>query len=328
MKKLYKRLGFLSLLMFAYLVFFTCFDEYDFFSIRQLIGNEKKIDYFVISDKGDKVTKANPYTSFLYIFNADKTKEYTIILGDSRMTRINPEKIKKYMGSDDEEILNLSYGGAALSESIDEFYFALKHLKIKKVVFELDDHALDINWKYDRTSELLGMDRLEYYKYYLFMYYNNRMAVENFLIKLGILKGKDDRLDYDEQFKNIVDNFRKWQETYQINYENVNRLKEAAKLCDSKGIECVFFCPPVNKVFYEDELIRKNHTEPMDSVKMELSYYGKVLDMHFLSELSYLGKDEWKDPVHYDLSITEQIEKNLAGVDSGYMKILYKGEEQ
>ena len=149
MRKLCFKFGILLFLFVSYLLLFIAFDSNDFLGVRvRFLHNIK--DTKVVSYNGDKIFSDSPDPVLKYISNINKNKEYSIILGDSKFTFLDVKRLSKISG---EDYLNISYGGAALEESILEFWYTVKRIKVKKVIFELDFHALNNNWRMDRISK-------------------------------------------------------------------------------------------------------------------------------------------------------------------------------
>ena len=128
MRKLYLKLIVIFFVFVSYFLVFTAFDPNDFFGVRlNLLHNLD--DSRVVSYNGDKLVTKSPYPILKYINDLDKSKEYNLILGDSKLTLLDTERISNISK---EKYLNLSYGGCALEESILEFWYIVNRLNIKK----------------------------------------------------------------------------------------------------------------------------------------------------------------------------------------------------
>ena len=105
MIKLFKRLGILSLFLLAYYMMF----------IR-----------FVVDDRGNKVTKTTIYPTIKYIAELKDDQSYSIILGDSRASFINPQNMANMdVNKNKTTWLNLAFGSCSLTESVLEFYHTI-----------------------------------------------------------------------------------------------------------------------------------------------------------------------------------------------------------
>ena len=174
MRKLYLKFTFIVLFLVSYFLMFIAYDPNDFLGIRlNLLHNLN--DSRVVSYSGDKLVTKSPYPLLKYINDIDKDIDYSIILGDSKLTFLDAQRISKISG---EKYLNITYGGCALEESIFEFWYTIKRIKIKKVIFELDFHALNNNWRMDRISKYFDMSYFDMLKAYYLDYYNNRMILK------------------------------------------------------------------------------------------------------------------------------------------------------
>ena len=320
MRKLYLKFIFVFMVFILYFFMFLAFDSNDFSRIRvnylHNIGSVKVVSY-----NGDNVFSNSPYPLLKYINDIDKNKEYSIILGDSKFTFLDIIRLSKISG---DNYLNISYGGAALEESILEFWYTTNRLKLKKVIFELDFHALNNNWRMDRISKYFDMSYVDMLKAYYFDYYNNRTMLEEVYKAVRGRKGEE-VTSKEELVKKGIEDKKEVLKTYTINEEGLEELKKISEYCKDNNIELIFFSPPLYSRMSELVEEKTDLAERLKEIKKELSKNTIVYDMQDKTELSYMESD-WLDSSHFTGDIMRQVEDNLAGKSKKYMKIWENGQ--
>ena len=315
MRKLYLKLIVIFFVFVSYFLVFTSFDPNDFFGVRlNLLHNLD--DSRVVSYNGDKLVTKSPYPILKYINDLDKSKEYNLILGDSKLTLLDTERISNISK---EKYLNLSYGGCALEESILEFWYIVNRLNIKKVIFELDFHALNNNWRMDRISKYYELSYIDLIKAYCFDYYNNRLMLES--VRSAVKNLKEENADREDKVRNGILNLEKELESYEINKEAVADLQRINEYCKNKNIELTYLSPPLYSGV--NNLVEKNRylIREINMIKEKFSNEGIVIyDMQMPSSLSYMDSD-WTDASHFTGRIMRQVEDNIVGSNVKYMTI-------
>ena len=331
MIKLFKRLGILSLFLLAYYMMFIRFDKYDFFGVRLKFFDETKYN-FVVDDRGNKVTKTTIYPTIKYIAELKDDQSYSIILGDSRASFINPQNMANMdVNKNKTTWLNLAFGSCSLTESVLEFYYTVQKVKLDKVVFELDFKALCPELDLDRLTRLEKLSKWELYKCYIFDYFNNRMAMETMADYTGrtLLNnykylGEDSALEKKDINRILIEDYSNWADKFAIDRRLIAKLVEVAKFCDKNGIELIFFSPPINGQLYKKVISKYDILNQVNKVKVELSYYAPVYDMQFITKTSYM-EDDWNEVVHYTNNICRIVERNLVDKSYEYIRIYNKG---
>ena len=317
-KKIYIKILFIMLVMVTYLIVFVCFDPNDLWGVRlNLLHNLD--DSRIVSYNGDKIVTKSPYPILKYVNDIDKNEEYSLILGDSKLTFVDAERISNISK---EKYLNLSYGGCALEESILEFWYIVQRLKIKKVIFEIDFHALDNNWRMDRISKYYDLSYIDLIKAYHFDYYNNRLIFES--LYKTIKKVKEQNGNWEERVRNGTITREQELNIYKINEEAVSELGKINKYCEKNNIELIYFSPPLYSTIYR--LVERHPylMKELDKIKEKFVDEGaKIYDMQMLSDLSFMDS-EWTDASHFTGKIMQQVENNIVGKDVKYMKIWEK----
>lgn len=286
--KFFGKLALALLPVAAWLCFFIAFEPNDYFGLR----GEGSL---------------NAPVSRIRAYENDMTDN--VILGDSRMAHFDMELVEEVSG---EAWSNVSYGGASLDESIDEFYYLYElNPDIQNVVFGVSFYTLNNNY---RTVNRMATvkTQLENPAAYLFnLEYNiNALTVFKDEVLLGLpdveetaehtpdeyvdenggaLPFRSDLIDYAENSLAPVC------ENYAVNEAALERLLELAAFCEEHGVNFTVVFPPM------DESVRVLVAQPngidgtMADVLARLADAGvRVLDYEWENDPGY------PDTAYYD----------------------------
>ena len=286
--KFFGKLALALLPVAAWLCFFIAFEPNDYFGLR----GEGSL---------------NAPVSRIRAYENDMTNN--VILGDSRMAHFDMELVEEVSG---EAWSNVSYGGASLDESIDEFYYLYElNPDIQNVVFGVSFYTLNNNY---RTVNRMATvkTQLENPAAYLFnLEYNiNALTVFKDEVLLGLpdveetaehtpdeyvdenggaLPFRSDLIDYAENSLAPVC------ENYAVNEAALERLLELAAFCEEHGVNFTVVFPPM------DESVRVLVAQPngidgaMADVLARLADAGvRVLDYEWENDPGY------PDTAYYD----------------------------
>lgn len=286
--KFFGKLALALLPVAAWLCFFIAFEPNDYFGLR----GEGSL---------------NAPVSRIRAYENDMTDN--VILGDSRMAHFDMELVEEVSGK---AWSNVSYGGASLDESIDEFYYLYElNPDIQNVVFGVSFYTLNNNY---RTVNRMATvkTQLENPAAYLFnLEYNiNALTVFKDEVLLGLpdveetaehtpdeyvdengeaLPFRSDLIDYAENSLAPVC------ENYAVNEAALERLLELAAFCEEHGVNFTVVFPPM------DESVRVLVAQPngiddtMADVLARLADAGvRVLDYEWENDPGY------PDTAYYD----------------------------
>lgn len=286
--KFFGKLALALLPVAAWLCFFIAFEPNDYFGLR----GEGSL---------------NAPVSRIRAYENDMTDN--VILGDSRMAHFDMELVEEVSGK---AWSNVSYGGASLDESIDEFYYLYElNPDIQNVVFGVSFYTLNNNY---RTVNRMATvkTQLENPAAYLFnLEYNiNALTVFKDEVLLGLpdveetaehtpdeyvdenggaLPFRSDLIDYAENSLAPVC------ENYAVNEAALERLLELAAFCEEHGVNFTVVFPPM------DESVRVLVAQPngidgtMAGVLARLADAGvRVLDYEWENDPGY------PDTAYYD----------------------------
>lgn len=286
--KFFGKLALALLPVAAWLCFFIAFEPNDYFGLR----GEGSL---------------NAPVSRIRAYENDMTDN--VILGDSRMAHFDMELVEEVSG---EAWSNVSYGGASLDESIDEFYYLYElNPDIQNVVFGVSFYTLNNNY---RTVNRMATvkTQLENPAAYLFnLEYNiNALTVFKDEVLLGLpdveetaehtpdeyvdenggaLPFRRDLMEYAQNSLAPVC------ENYAVNEAALERLLELAAFCKEHGVNFTVVFPPM------DESVRVLVAQPngidgtMADVLARLADAGvRVLDYEWENDPGY------PDTAYYD----------------------------
>lgn len=286
--KFFGKLALALLPVAAWLCFFIAFEPNDYFGLR----GEGSL---------------NAPVSRIRAYENDMTDN--VILGDSRMAHFDMELVEEVSG---EAWSNVSYGGASLDESIDEFYYLYElNPDIQNVVFGVSFYTLNNNY---RTVNRMATvkTQLENPAAYLFnLEYNiNALTVFKDEVLLGLpdveetaehtpdeyvdengeaLPFRSDLMEYAQNSLAPVC------ENYAVNEAALERLLELAAFCEEHGVNFTVVFPPM------DESVRVLVAQPngidatMADVLARLADAGvRVLDYEWENDPGY------PDTAYYD----------------------------
>ena len=124
MKKFLAKLALALLPLAVYFAVFVAFEPNNYFGLRKDTGGNAPI------------ARLRAYLS---------DPQPNILLGDSRMAHFDMELVEQVAG---EGWANVSYGGASLEESIDEFYYLYaQNPEIERVVFGVSFYTLNASYR-------------------------------------------------------------------------------------------------------------------------------------------------------------------------------------
>lgn len=286
--KFFGKLALALLPVAAWLCFFIAFEPNDYFGLR----GEGSL---------------NAPVSRIRAYENDMTDN--VILGDSRMAHFDMELVEEVSGK---AWSNVSYGGASLDESIDEFYYLYElNPDIQNVVFGVSFYTLNNNYRTVNRMATVKM-QLENPAAYLFnLEYNiNALTVFKDEVLLGLpdveetaehtpdeyvdenggaLPFRSDLIDYAENSLAPVC------ENYAVNEAALERLLELAAFCEEHGVNFTVVFPPM------DESVRVLVAQPngiddtMADVLARLADAGvRVLDYEWENDPGY------PDTAYYD----------------------------
>ncbi|MDD3428622.1 MAG: hypothetical protein PHG02_01285 [Oscillospiraceae bacterium] len=242
--KLVKKLALLFLPVALYFTVFVAFEPYNYFGIKRF-ANESGVIYRVRS------YRRNPQSA--------------IILGDSRMAHFDMDLVQQVSGR---QFANLSFGGAALGESIDMFYFAKEEaekqgIKLDTVYMGVSFYTLRGSYNINRMQsiETILNNPLAYM---LNFDYNVDMLTMILPTLRGDYTGTEQETavwteaDYKDETGALLPYRKQLTEyaqtalvpacqNYTLNTQQLQRLVEMAEYCAQNQIALTFVFPPMDE---------------------------------------------------------------------------------
>ncbi len=250
------------------------------------------------------------------------THPQRIILGDSRMANLNVDYIEEISG---EDWCTMAYGGATLSESISQFWFAAEHTQLKEVVLGVNFYTM--NGRHYETerfpqAERMAENPVEYVTNY-----------RNWIDAIYRLRDNVSNAIYDatgwEQFYIFVDNPASLEQNvrppqeygengyrtdlfsysaliydqcadYQDCVEYLFQLGEIIDYCDQNDIHITFVLMNGNRVIWERVIFDLGLERYIDMYKDYLKSRADVIDMEFYNDVAQ-NDDLFLDGFHFVL---------------------------
>lgn len=247
MKKILPKLCLALAPIFIYLAVFVAFEPNNYFGLRKN-GSDN-----------------SPISRIRAYENAPKS---AIILGDSRMAHFDMALVNETAGR---EYANVSYGGASLEESIDEFYYLYKKFpQIDKAVFGVSFYTLNLNYRTANRMATLET-QLENPAAYVF---NLEYNINTLTVISDKLRGLPDieetaehtcdeyvdangnKLQFRQGLLDYAGTLQSVCAGYAINEAALEKLLEMADFCRENGVDLTIVLPPM------DESVRVLVCEP------------------------------------------------------------------
>ncbi len=288
MKKLIRKLLLFLLPFAAAFALFLAFDAYNYFGM------------------GSHMTYLSKPLSTMRELVRDKSEN--IILGDSHMANCNVDYIEELSG---EHYTMLAYGGATLSENIDEFWYAVEHTELKKVVFGVEFYNMNPDHYVDRFTSVIEkvehpLTFLSGYTYWIEAIENMFATVQNAaadltgIHALRVAVEDPSSLEFDPvpmQDRNPYTGARVDLEDYSMliyqqceNYSApTGPLEELGKIidyCDGHGIEIVFVMPPANSEIWNRVIYPLGIDGYIEMYKDYLKSRATVYDFEFYNDFA------------------------------------------
>jgi hypothetical protein len=279
-----KRLFLFSLPMLAYIAVVGFCDPFDFLGWASFVPDQIKLP---IS------RTLNPCLLALSQFHRNPAQN--ILLGDSRMLEVEPERVTALRG---ERYVNLAYGGASLRECLETFWSATRETKLKHVYFAID---LEMYNDYSLT------DRTETYRSISGspgLYFVNRTVLQAAAYSIyGTLTHEDMRLDAvnidraafwkltidGPQTARLFENY-----VYPVKYHA--DLEEMGRYAKQNGIDLTFILFPTHMDFQmrSDDFGLEPQRRKM---REDLAAIAPVIDFDYENELTR-DQANFRDPLH------------------------------
>lgn len=239
MKKLTAKLLAIALPFLLYGALFVAFEPYNYFGLKSAAKNEDSA-----------IARVRLFM---------KEQPENLILGDSRMAHFDLGLVEEVSGK---KYGSLAFGGAALNESIDLFWFAVENdPNLKSVVMGVSFYTLNKNYYKNRMGQIKTVvsNPLAYmlnFDYNLEMLNQVRYALtgvetgakqeegiwpeENYFYEDGTPRPHRSDLEaYANTIKGVC-------EGYVLNEEQLARLIEVARYCRAHDIAFTVVMPPVD----------------------------------------------------------------------------------
>ena len=270
MKKLLIKLTAIALPIVIYFGAFVVFEPYNYFGLKNT--SEQRADDDSIIGR---------------LITFEHTLPENLILGDSRMAHFDLEYIHELTG---ETYGTLAFGGAAMNETIDLFWYATEtNPNLKRVVMAVSFYNLNQSYYRNRMEQIntIMKNPLAYmlnFNYNVEMLNNVRYTLTGVTTGASMEEGVWPTEDYFYENGTPRPYRRNLEEYavqdilavctgYTLDEEDLARLVEVADYCAENNIELIFVLPPA------DASIIELVVEPL-GINESMEYYIPILQAH------------------------------------------------
>ena len=244
------------------------------------------------------------------IFSYAKTRQATIVLGDSRSLALEGEY---FAASGMPDVYNFAYGGGTLYEAIDTFWYAAEFGNLQKVVFGIPFSNYNETNSMNRfpVAREVARNPLSYYLSPLV----TKATVMNILTWLSGHRFVDTEPDMSPaefwtfQLGEATDRrFSTWRRPVVL----ASRLAAVRDYCQANDIEIVVFIPPSYNA-QQRRLAAFDLDAEYARYKTEMKRLGQVLDYEVPGALAN-DRANFLDPRHCIPEISRRIVGEIVGV--------------
>ena len=255
-----------SILPLLYVAFLLAADPFQLFHLPFSVSTE--------ASRTEYAAHLNPSLYRLIAFRRNPLPD--ILLGDSRMALFHEPDIKKLTGRD---VFNLSIPGGTLEMTIDTFWYAAEHARLRSVALAV---SLDAYTDFKLGSEIATMRGMDDNP---LLYFTNRnvftASVEAYRRRLGFAGSNELTLErftreqiWSDGLQFLRSSFSKWRKPVRFHA----RLEEIAGYCRKNNIALRFVILPQHDDAWRlvDEYGLQQEQEKM---KVALADLAPVLDL-------------------------------------------------
>jgi hypothetical protein len=307
MKRFLKKLILFSVPFWIYGTFIYLTDPFRFLGAPPFISNQVKM------------RTAFPLNYCLWdLPDFSRHPAPNLMLGDSRMDRLRPDRIKELTGAD---YYNLAFGGATIREIVESFWFASRHAALKHVKIGINFNLYTDYEQIDRTAEVLTIERDP-----AFYFINRTVTKAAFMGIAGQWADYDPKLgavtiDWDAYWRKMID-----EETPAVCQRHIyprkyhGELEKIAAYCKDHGIDLVFVIFPTHV-----ELVEKYRSLGMgdeyDRYKRDLSAIAPTFDFDYPNDLTR-DRANFTDPYHCKRDCGDQVIREVWNGNLKYARLL------
>ena len=291
MMKFYKNLFIFSVPFILYSILIILIDPFCYFSLSNIIDKKIKTNYSVSIN----------YSLWKLLRYRESPCE-NVILGDSRTSGLNLNKIKQYTNYN---FFDFSYGGGNLTEIIHTFNILKNKYKLKIVCIGLGFNYynnLKDNDRVEGSYEIIKNPAL---------YFTNSDVIKSAYLCLSNYNGKLESIEKPpinkEEFwqYHLQNTASKFYSNYKFPEELFKNLIEISEYCEKNNIKLYI----INYPSHNDirDLIKKfnlssQYTDYLKDLKSLINYNAEIVDFEFNNDLTK-NKENFADAYHINKDI-------------------------
>lgn len=234
-----------------------------------------------------------------------KNPATNILLGDSRIAKLNINEINKY---DKNKYYNFAYRGASLDEVWDTFWYADARCKLDSVYIGINFSAWSKNHRNSGTREAVTLIKTPF-AYYISSYITKLSAYTILYSWFDINMTYKPSIAKDVFWQSTLDLARTMYGHYAYPDDAVAKLEKIKKYCDTNGIKLIFIIFPTH-VDLQNKVQEHGLTREYVKYKQTLAKITTTIDYDYENEWTK-NKDLFPDPWHYNDEVMHNIIKEV-----------------
>jgi len=272
----------------------VCVDPFNYFGISH-----------IVDDKIKRETSLKLHPPLWKSVAFRRCPAPNILLGDSRMDRVQVDKVKRLTG---EAYSNLAYGGGTIPEIIGTFWYVARSVRLERVYIGVNFNLYNSFNSRDRWEETESM--LQNPLYYFVnttvlkaLWYNVYCSLTRKSAHIG-----EPAMSFDSFWRyQLVTVTPDFYARYQYPSDYRKDLEKIAEYCRAHGISLVFIIPPTH-VDLQREVSAYGLLAEERRFKDDLKALAKTVDLDYDCEFSRDRKN-FIDPYHVasDSIILEEV---------------------
>jgi hypothetical protein len=258
-------------------------DPFNYFNISKIVTTKEK----------EEISRRVNYPLWHLIEFKNKPNE-NILIGDSRMSRLKTNLIKKITG---ECYYNFTYGGGTIEESISTFWETAKVTRLKNVVFGINFNNFNANNVRNRVPGTTNTIKNPI----LYLFNIDVLKASFLLAKKSILK-KSVKIEKPsiskEKFWNLKlnEDSRRFYSNYKYPHKTYDKLVKVNSYCNKNNINVRFIILPTH-VSLQCKIKEYNLEDENNRFLADIRKLGNIYNFDRSTELTK-NKKNFYDPFH------------------------------
>ncbi len=262
--------------------------------------------------------KINPYLYKLVKY--DRNPCPVVVFGDSRAELLRPEFFNEYSS---EKVANLAIGGGTIQDAVEIYNYISKKHQIKKIYWGVSIETYNGTRLRNRAKASIEIKN-SFLLYLLNSYtFSSTMLICRSIIfneKIELYKPTESKEAF---WSTQIDLDTRYLESYSYPANYYKELEKISHDCQQKQIQLTFVIPPGHTDL--QNIIKKfNLTDSNRRFRNDMESLGSVFNFNYPNDITE-NKDNYKDPFHFNESISKLIVKEIMTKNTKHAEYLPYG---